>query len=324
MNQRILRPTLAILLVPLATAPVWAQEPPPPGGESAPSEGLEPATDPSVGEDPGEEGDRPNDPDALTTRDEDGGDVKAKARPTKATYPIEIIHRPMTLAQNQAEISLDVPIVFGGGGYATQVLRGAFGVTQDLQVGVSYGFGLERFSTEGDEKSYEPGKAASIDGAYTIVPDHLAVTASIPLYFSPFAAAITIGAPFRVRLGKKLALVGGNDLVQIGLGKWPVTVADPAYNLLNVQGDELVGREFDRANININFGAQVQMKPNLVLQGLMGVHFIDLSDADEPISLHVGATWSKDKSLDVGARIGWNALDDNDSFGMGLFAAYRL
>jgi hypothetical protein len=341
MLRRNLVPALALVLVAISTAPAMAQKagagkdgkapkapapapapaPDPVGGDSAPAEGLEPATEGDG--DGGEEGDRPNDPDAMTTKsDDDDATAMAKVRPTKATYPIAVIERPLTLTRNQAEVTLDVPVVFDVG--ATQVLRGGFGVTQDIQVGVSYAVGLERFKTEGTQKGFEPGKALSIDGAYTVIPDHLAVTLSIPLYFSPFAASVSIGAPFRVRLHKKFALIGGNDLLAVAFNRWPVVVADPAYNLAQTAFDVPGQGSFDRGILNINAGAQVQYKPNLVFTGMFGIHFPDFSDSARPVSATVGATWTRGKNLDVGARLGMSDLSSSDTFGLAISAAYRL
>src|SRR5215470_1885577 len=61
------------------------------------------------------------------------------ARWTKANYPTEIVKRPLTLAAEQAQVSLDMPFVAGDGHPTlTQVLRAGFGVTQDFEIGLTY------------------------------------------------------------------------------------------------------------------------------------------------------------------------------------------
>jgi hypothetical protein len=293
-------------------------------------EGIGTASDPNVDESGDTSvNDDPSKADAETTRDDDAAvAVKKVVRPTKATYPVALIARPMTLTQNTAEISIDAPIVFGGnndlGARATQVLRASYGVTQDIQVGVSYGFGAERLDPPEGLKSYEAGKAFSIDGAYTEIPDHLAVTLSLPFYADPFAMSLTLGAPFRFRLGDKLAIVGGQDLIEISLNQWPVRVAEPEFNIAEATFADMPGFEaVSSGAVNLQFGALIQLKPNVALSGYTRLHFEDFNGDDLPVPLFVGITWSK-WNVDLGGRIGFESLDDGGSFGIGLSAAYRL
>ena len=319
---------LALGFTLLATSAAHAQT----GGD----EGIGTATDPNVDEsDDSSINDDPSQADAETTKDDEAAAaVKARPRTTKATYPVELTRRPMTLPQNTAEISLDAPIVFGGtvdhaastapdlGARATQVLRAAYGVTQDIQVGVSYGFGSERLSPPDGAKGFEAGKAFSLDGAYTVVPDHLAVSLSLPFYADPFATSLTLGAPFRINVGEQLALVGGQDLVEIAINKWPVRIGDPEFNL-----DQAARGEGDvspsKGAVNLQFGAQVQLKKHIALSGFTRIHFEDFVGDDLRVPLWLGVTWSK-WNLDLGGRLGFARLDESDSFGVALSVAYRL
>jgi hypothetical protein len=305
----------------------------PKGGDN---QGIGTATDPNADESGDNSvNDDPNQADAETTKDENpSAQISAKPRTTKATFPVELIHRPMTLPENTAEISLDVPLVFGGTvdatdtaykvkGRATEVLRASYGVTQDIQVGVSYGFGTERLSPETGQKGFEAGKAFSIDGGYTIIPEHLGVTLSVPFYADPFAASLTIGAPFRINMSDKLALFGGGDLVEIALNKWPVRTWDPEFNLYQAALDSPGMTSFSRGAVNLQFGALVQLEKNIALSAWTRIHFEDFGDGDPPVPLFLGLAWSK-WNIDLGARIGFARLDEGESFGLGVFAAYRL
>jgi hypothetical protein len=322
--------TLAVVLV-LSPALAVADDaaPAPKGNDSPPTDGMAPAEDPNVPERPESE-DQPDDPDAETTNLDKGTTVEKKQRPTKATYPLELTWRPLTLTAGQAEISLDSPVApFADAPTgATQVLRFAYGITQDIQIGVTYGAGAERLKKRdapSDDKGFEPGLAMSIDGAYTILPDHLAVTLSLPIYFQPFTVSATIGAPFRLRLGKKLALYGGHDLVRIAMNGWPIDVASAEYNLGQVANDTPGGETLDRGQLNLNFGAQIQLKPAFALVAETGFHFIDFGDADRPMSAFVGGLWSaKNAKLDLGGRLGFGRLDEKDSLFLALFVAYRI
>jgi hypothetical protein len=240
----------------------------------------------------------------------------------------------MTLPESTAEIAVDAPIVFGGsvdgaptdldiGARATQVLHAAYGVTDDIQVGVSYGFGAERLDPPVGAKGYEPGKAFSVDGAYTILPDHLAVAVSLPFYADPFASSIVLGVPFRVNVNDKLALFGGQDLIEVAFNKWPVRTWDPEFNLDQALRDQPGKVSFSTGAVNVQFGALVQLKKNLAIAGWTRLHFEDFSGGDSPVSLYGGITWSK-WNIDLGGRLGFARLDEGGSFGVGLSAAYRL
>src|SRR5512134_3215981 len=98
-----------------------------PSPEIVPEEDEGPIPEPKV----------PDDPMALVPRDP--APREPPVRFTKRDYPTELVRRPMTLAAQQAEVSLDMPFSGNDGSPAlTQVLRGAFGVTVDLQLGVTY------------------------------------------------------------------------------------------------------------------------------------------------------------------------------------------
>ncbi len=299
-------------------------------------DGIGTATDPNADESGDDSvNDDPSAADAETTKDDASTtSVAKKARTTKATYPVELVNRPMTLTQNTAEIAIDAPMFFGGsvdaaettapslGARATQVLHAAYGVTQDLQVGVSYGFGTERLSPPMGVKGFEAGKAFSVDSAYTIVPDHLAVSLSLPFYADPFAMSITIGAPFKVNVTDEFALVGGQDLVEISTNKWPVRTSDPEFNLDEIS-HEAVDVPYSTGAVNVQFGGIVQLKKNVAIFGGTRLHFEDFKGDDLPVPLFLGLTWSK-WNLDLGGRLGFARLDESGSFGIALSAAYRL
>jgi len=313
------RVLLALLLAVPAVARAQNEQP----DKDKPDLGGEPLTDPLPVDDDASANDNPDEPDAATTNlgDEPATRVARKrGRYTKKNYPLELIKRPLTLARRQAEITFDVPFVFDAK-TLTQVLRADYGVTQDFQLGLTYSFGLETLSPS----HFEAGKAFSLDCGYTIVPGWLSVVGRLPMYVDPFAMGVTLGVPFRVPLVGKWALHGGHDLVAVRIHRFPVDAADPAYNLGALAATRPgFGKEPD-ANLNINFGAIYQAKPNVGVYGTMAYRFPDLSTDDQPISLFVGATWAKSRKLDFGARAGCGRLDDvGATFTLALYTAYRL
>ena len=102
-----------LLAAVIALAPVLAM-----GQEKKPEEKTPPATGaPAPTTPPPEEeaplpddfkvNDDPNNPDAVTTQEDPVVEAKVvvKARPTKETYPIEAIQRPLTLTQEPCRAS---------------------------------------------------------------------------------------------------------------------------------------------------------------------------------------------------------------------------
>src|SRR5688572_23628422 len=272
--------------------------------------------------------DAPPEGDAITVDDLETGGVRAvrKQRYTKKTFPLELIKRPMTLAAAQGEISLDAPFLMGDSNPTMwQVLRARYGITRDIEGGITYSFGVLNLSPPDGVETFEPGKAFSFDGGWTIWPEHLAVTASLPFYVDPdaFGMGFNLAIPFRVNLGSRWAIVGGQDLVQIRIVKMPVDPANPGYNLAMVAASA-GGAEPARGNLNINIGALHQLKPNLALYGTLGYHYLDFEDEGAPVSFFGGATWSRHSRLALGGRMGFYDLDNTDTFSLSIYAAYRL
>lgn len=336
MTQR--RLWLAVLVASLvAPAGVFAQTK---GGIEQPEDsGIGTAEDPNIpdepeGDDDDATADEPGDADAVTVGDLEGTTKKKAPRITKKTYPLAVIDRPVTLAAAQTEVSLDVPITLGvqdvGGNdlasaMMTQVIRGTYGITQDLQVGIAYGVGRELLGKESGIMGFEAGKAFSLDGGYTVIPGMLAGTAGLAFFAGdPFAMSLALGAPFRVSLGKKLAVIGGQDLLTFKLVKMPVSVSDPNQNITTA-ADIAINGSAPNVLLNVTFGALIQAKPNVALTGLIG--FLSTFEGErQPVSLTFGVTWSQSPKLDFSARAGLRSLDRDidQSFGMGLFVAYRL
>jgi hypothetical protein len=290
------------------------------------SSGHEPNPDGDTGDDA--TGDNPDKANAVTVNDLEGGVHKKMPRATKATYPIEIIERPLTLVAAQAQVTLDVPMVFNTGlaGVAmSQVLHGAYGVTRDVQVGVGYGFGLDNLGAKNMAKAFYAGKAFSIEGAYYAVPGWLAPTIAFDFNGSPFATSVILGAPFRITLHKKFAIIGGDNLFNIRIHKFPVDIDQPILTI----GNELrtmTGDTQDTGYLNLHFGGIYQHKSNIAFTGMFGALFPSFSGSpSQHTSLVFSGYWSKNKNLDFSARIGMlNLSDASHSFTFGLFVAYRM
>ena len=268
----------------------------------------------------------PNIPDiARRPREREPG--PAIHRYSKDDYPDEIVKRPLTLAAEQAQISLDMPLSSSGGNPTlTQILRAGFGITRDWQVGLTYGFGLERLDALPGQKGYESGKAFSVETAYTLVPQLLAAELSFAFFADPdqFGMALAIGLPFKIEIGDRWAFFGGRNLVRIKLRGLPVDPADPAYNLDQVARIQR-GVPTHDGRVQLDVGVAFQPQPNVAVFGTFGVGWPDFSTDQQPYSLFVGAVYTAAHRWDLGARLGFDMLDHlSDTFVASVFAAVRI
>lgn len=320
-----MRRVLAVAVA-LAWGPAWAQtkpaaeppatqptEAPPPPPMSPDEEG--PIPEPKIPEDP--MANMPRETEVETP----------EVRYEKAEYPVEVVRRPMTLAAEQVEVGLDVPVYANDGHpVMTQILRGAFGATVDLQVGLTYGVGLERLDAQTGEDGFVAGKAFSVDGAYTLIPGWLAAEARLGFHVDSdlFAMSVILGLPFKIAIQDRWAIVGGADLVRIKVKGFAVDPADPGGNAAAV-AESGRGVESSKGSVNLLAGVVFQAQKNLALQGLFGIGWPDFDTEDQPFSLYAGLTYSPKNMFDLGARAGFASLDDaGASFVFTAFAAVRL
>src|SRR5262249_6087095 len=212
----------------------------------------------------------PHIPDAPQRPRATGGPPKPPPpRITKEDYPTQLVLRPVTLADGQAEIGLALTYLNNDGdGLLWPTLRGAFGITRDVELGATWAAFLARFSPAPAEKGIETGKAFSIDGGITIVPDWFAARVRLAFYADPdvFGFGLVLGAPFRWRILPRLALFVGQDLLYIKLAKLAVDPADPSRNLAEVAN---IARQEPTAahRINLACGAIFQATDALALAG---------------------------------------------------------
>jgi hypothetical protein len=333
--------------VALAGSAIAAATPAPPPKAPAADAAAAPATQPAPGEDDtpltDEEteslaNDAPKEAKAATIPvEEKPAEVVVRQRWTKATYPVWLGDRPLTITRNTAEATLDAEFVAGGdlpadgpsgddvGPAVREVIRFRYGVTQDLELQLGYGVGSQRLSPPDGAKGAIVGKQFEAGAAYTILPEHLAVSLAVPMYGgSPFALSLTVGVPFRFTIGDRVAIVGGQDLVQISTNKWPNDLAYPERTELLVRDDKVNGA-LPSGILNIQFGAIVKLKEQLSATGTVRISMVDFKSDDQNAtqSLWLGIA-STHKMWDFGARLGFAALDQGSSFGLGLSFALRL
>ena len=253
--------------------------------------------------------DDPLAPDAITAEDYEERRIPQapppKVRITRQTFPQQHNLRPLTMPERMSEVSLDLRFMVEP--TVDLWVRGRYGVTQDIEIGVTYG--AFAWYLEGSSE-FESGKAASFDAAYTVFPELLAVTASLAFNGDPFATAVAFGAPFRFLIGERVALYGGQDVLRVQLSGFAAEPADPVRNIAQSQLAAQTGVDGTRGEVNLIGGALFQHSRNLALYAEAGVEFVDFRAADAPAPLFVGATWSPGALTDVGARVGFRRPDD--------------
>lgn len=306
-----------MLLAALASMPVVADEEPLPSAQpTAPVDENGPIADPHVPDDLRSQLPRPE-PEARAST----------PRFSKRTYPDELVRRPLTLAEEQIKVALEVPFVLGDGHPTlTQILSGAYGLTRDLELGFTYGFGLERLNPERGEDGYAAGKAFSLDASYTLFPQ--LVAAQLRLAFladsDRFGMALVLGAPFKIELGSRWAIFGGQDLVRIRLTGLPVDPTNPAETEAQLAIAARQGQT-SRGSVNLNVGVLFQAQPDLALHATFGTSWLDFSGDDQPFSLFAGVTYTFLHMCDIGGRIGFYRLDEPaDSFSLAAYIAARF
>jgi hypothetical protein len=268
----------------------------------------------------------PNTPDVVR-RQRDKGAQGPVVRYGKDDYPIELVRRPITLAAEQAQVALDMPFVYGDGHPTlTQILLGRFGVTRDLELSLEYGVGLERLSSETGQNGFEAGKAFQVGAAYTIVPQLVGAEVGLAFLADPdfFGVALEVGVPFKLEIADKWAFFTGRNLLRVKLKGLPVDPADPTGNLAQAALHG-AGAGTSAGRLQIDLGVLYQAAPELAVFGTFGVGWLDFSTMDQPFSLFAGVSYTVERTIDLGARVGWYRLDEPAaSFSLGVFAAARL
>src|SRR5262249_10772641 len=270
----------------------------------------------------------PNVPDSVLSRlPREHGPATPVPRYERGDYPTEMVKRPLTLPAEMAQVSLDMPLILHQGDPTlTQILRGGFGITRDLQVGLTYGFGLERLSSQPGLDGYQAGKAFSIDGAYTVIPQKLSATLSFAFLAEPdhFGISVALGVPFKIEIGDKWAIFGGNDLLRVKLKEVPVDPTDPEYNFAQLALLEKGSPSHD-GRLELNLGVAYQPAANVALFGTFGVGWPDFGTNQQPYSIFAGASYTAAKRWDFGARLGFYRLDQlEESFSAAVFGAVRI
>ena len=252
-------------------------------------------------------------------------------RPRPTGYPIEHTLRPITLPQTMSEVTL-APHAVVSPFAASTGLRARYGITPKVQLGLSYLVGalFDDPSTTESKQAFHPGKAVGLD-VTVMLQDWVGVQVGVPLYISPLAVSLTIGAPIKFTFGDKFAIGGLDDLFNIRLDRFAPTFYQELQNATNAR-DTMTNTIKSQGELRVSVYGLYQYQPNLAFIGRTGIQMEDFSTGKTngclgeclTTFISAGLFYTPRRYLDLGASIGFDDLAHGGSFAPGGFLAFRI
>jgi hypothetical protein len=271
-------------------------------------------------------------PDAPRTLGEpDPGVVVAPKASPRAGYPVEDVLRPITLPQNMSEVSIAPHAQFSPYGGA-DALRARYGITRQIQLGLTYLFGgiyadKNFIAGASGGTKFHPGKAVGLD-VTILLQNWLAIRVGVPVYISPLALSLTLGAPMKFVFNEKFALGGFDDLLTIKLRRFA-----PSFyqEFLNAQGKDAddSGTISSNGVLRVSLFGLYQQSTKMVLIGRAGLNANDFGSGKTNVGeiqtfLRFGFQYTPRKYLDVGASLGFDDMAHPGTFGPAGYLALRI
>jgi hypothetical protein len=255
--------------------------------------------------------------------------VAAPARPPG--YPVEEVLRPIALPQNLSEVSV-IPHMQVSPYAATTALRVRYGITPKVQLGLTYLIGaiFDDPSTVESRQGFHSGKAVGID-VTVMLQDWIGVQVGLPMYISPFAMSLTLGAPIKFAFGDKFAIGGLDDFLNIKLDRFAPTFYQELQNATAANGT-MTNTTQSAGELRVSLFGVYQYQPNFALVGRAGIQMEDFATgktngcAGECLTTFISAgfRYTPRKYLDVGLSIGFDDLAHGGSFAPAGFLAFRI
>lgn len=257
----------------------------------------------------------PTSPDAAVGMDRPGDDANTGAPARPATYPVPVAQRPITLYGGLFEFGVGAAM-FPSPAAFTTALRGRYGITDRIEVGLRYAV------LGADEDSTVTGKAGAIDVVVGIT-DWAAAQLTLPALFDPFAMGFTLGAPMKFRFGDRFALFFGSDLFSYRIKGFVPSVVDPRINAARADAiavDTLVSS----GNLRLTGGAIYQLEPHMAIAVDTGVT-VEFEESENP-ELPLGGTFTYSLAdvLDLAARLGFENIGEGSTFSLTASLGVRL
>lgn len=259
----------------------------------------------------------PSDPNSEFNKQQVKPDeIKKKKKRVYKGYPTRDIDRPLTLPGSTSEISFALPVLVDPYAFGA-TLRGSYGITSDVQVGLRYGLGAVT------EDGFNVGKAVSLDTQYRFT-DNISAQVSIPMFLDPFAVGLVLGVPMRFTFFDTFAILVGEDLVSIKLHEFLPSIDNASQNaafIANLADNTITPLWIATATVRGIY----QWSEKVSLDAQFGFQVDDNSDSETPVLFNVGVLKVQNQDLDFGARLGATSLSDFvDTFGLSIFANYRI
>jgi hypothetical protein len=263
--------------------------------------------------------------------DSESPKVVTTAPPQPAGYPVAQVDRPITLPENLSEVSIAPHAVVSPYAGST-ALRARYGITSKVQLGLTYVVGaiFDDPATVESSQGFHPGKAVGLD-VTVMLEDWVGVQAGLPLYISPLALSLAVGAPIKFRFGDRFAIGGLDDLLNIRLSRFAPTFYQEVQNATNAN-DTMTNTIKSKGALRVSMFGMYQYKPDVVLIGRTGIQMEDFATgktdgcAAECLTtfIHAGFHYSPRKYLDLGLQIGFDDLAHGGSFAPAGFLAFRI
>ncbi len=312
-----------------APADSGAKSPAPPAPAGAEGTAVQMTEDPPPSDITGTT-ENPDAPRSLV--DPESATVVATVAPArKIGYPIEEVARPITLPQNLSEVSVAPHAVVSPYAGST-ALRARYGITAKIQLGLTYVLGgiFDDPSTRESKQGFHPGKAVGLD-VTVMLKDWVGVKVGLPVYISPLAVSIALGAPIKFMFGDKLALGGLDDLLNIRINRFAPTFYQELQNATNAF-DTTTNTIKSQGELRVSLFGIYQYRPNLAIIARTGIQMEDFATGKTDgcvgecltTFIHAGVSFSPRKYLDLGGSIGFDDLAHGGSFAPAGFLAFRI
>ncbi len=257
--------------------------------------------------------------------------VVTTAPPKKTGYPLQVAARPITLPMNLSEVALAPHMVISPYAGAT-ALRARYGITPKVQLGLTYMLGgiFDDPSTTSSKQAFHPGKAVGLD-VTVMLQDWIGVQVGVPVYISPFALSLTLGAPIKFTFGDKFAIGGLDDFLNIRLKAFAPTFYQELQNATN-GANSMINTVTSAGELRVSLYGVYQYQPDFAIIARTGIQMEDFATgktdgcAGECLTtfIYAGFNYSPRKYLDLGLSIGFDDLAHGGSFAPAGFLAFRI
>lgn len=263
----------------------------------------------------------------------DGDAPPAVTAPAKVRtgYPLEEVARPIILSPNLAEVSIAPHAAVSP--FASAVpLHARYGVMPKVQLGLTYMLGgiFDDPATLKSKQAFHPGKTVGLD-VTVMLQDWVGVKLGVPLYISPLAVSIALGAPIKFTFGDKLALGGLDDLLNIRVSRFAPTFYQEVQNATNAN-DNVTNTIKSKGELRVSLFGVYQYEPDLAIIARTGIQMENFATGKTDgcvgecltTFIYAGVQFSPRKYLDLGFSIGFDDLAHGGSFAPAGFLAFRI